>query len=559
MKKWIAWLLALCLSFSLLAGCQPQQTQPTTQTTQAPTEPTTEAAEPTTEATEPPQDLPSAQELLQYTLTQEELDKYYADLESCKAMALAGTDREGLEALSDSLDEQYDYIQKQQTIALVLYSCDQTDEAATQQHLDATDKLTKAYDAMMLMLREVNASDSPIKDVLFADWSEEDLKMLSAYTSEVAQLEKENEELVVEYQALSQEELTEGIVPLYKQLIANNNRIAQIYGYDNYYTYGYDVVYARDYTTDGVQQARDYAIEYLVPAVPAILQQFAIGYQNLSQADQQAVAAFMEWSYENTNKDYINLYIDSLPEDLQGMMNHLWENDRAIFADNTGAREGAFTVNIGDDAICFFGPGYDMTLTLVHEMGHYASTLNLDLDECPMDLAELHSQGNEWLFMNYVQNEMEPQVYEVVRDYKMYMDMCTILVSFMVDDFEERVYTTDVSGYTKADFDAVADEVCQAYGGAEFVANFLTDFQLYWRLVVMESPVYYVSYAMSDIAALNLYTIASQDTEKAYEIYTHLLKDVDMDLGFQENLKQVGLSGPFDSQVYEAIAKMYGG
>lgn len=556
MKKWIAMLLALCLSFSLLAGCQPQvpETQPTTQETQTSTE-TTEA----TEATKPSEDLPSAEELLVYTLTQEELSKYYADLESCKTMALEGTDREGLEALSDSLDEQYDNIQKQQTIAFVNYSRDQTDEAATQLHLDATDKLTKAYDAMMLMLREVNASESPIKDVLFEDWTEEDLKMLSAYTSEIAQLEKENEELVVQYQALSQEELAEGIIPLYQKLIANNNRIAQIYGYDNYYTYGYDVVYARDYTTDTVQQARDYAIKYLVPTVPAILQQFALGFQSLTQAEQQVVAAFMEGSYQDTDKDYVNLYIDSLPEDLQAVMNHLWQYDRAIFADSTGAKEGAFTVNIGDDAICFFGPGYDSTLTLVHEMGHYASTLNLDLDECPMDLAELHSQGNEWLFMNELQDALDPKVYAVIRDYKMYMDMCTILVSFMVDDFEERIYTTNVSGYTKEDFDAVAEEVCQAYGGADFVNNYLTDFQSYWRLVVMESPVYYVSYAMSDVAALNLYTIASQDREKAYEIYGHLLKDVDLDLGFQENLKKVGLSGPFDSQVYEAIAKMCGG
>lgn len=556
MKKWIAMLLALCLSFSLLAGCQPQvpETQPATQETQTSTE-TTEA----TETTKPSEDLPSAEELLVYTLTQEELDKYYADLESCKTMALEGTDRAGLEALSDSLDEQYENIQKQQTIAFVNYSRDQTDEEATELHLDATDKQTKAYDAMMLMLREVSASDSPIKDVLFEDWTEEGLKMLSAYTSEIAQLEKENEELVVEYQALSQEELAEGIIPLYQKLIANNNRIAQIYGYDNYYTYGYDVVYARDYTTDTVQQARDFAIEYLVPAVPAILQQFALGFQSLTQAEQQVVAAFMEGSYRDTDKDYVNLYIDSLPEDLQEVMNHLWQYDRAIFADKDGAKEGAFTVNIGEDAICYFGPGYDGTLTLVHEMGHYASTLNLDLDECPMDLAELHSQGNEWLFMNELREELNPNVYAVIRDYKMYKDMCTILVSFMVDDFEERIYTTDVSGYTREDFDAVADAVCQAYGGADFVNNYLTDFRSYWRLVVMESPVYYVSYAMSDVAALNLYTIASQDTEKAYEIYGHLLKDVDLNLGFQENLKKVGLSGPFDSEVYEAIAKMYGG
>lgn len=557
MKKWIAMLLALCLSISLLAGCQPQvpETQPTTQeTTQAPTE-TTEV----TETTEPAEDLPSAEELLVYTLTQEELDKYYADLESCRAMALASTDREGLEELSESLDEQYEYIQKQQTIAFVRYSCDQTDEEATQLHLEATDKLTQAYDAMMLMLREVNASESPIKDVLFADWTEEELEMLGAYTSEIARLEKENEELVVEYQALSEGELAEGIIPLYQKLVANNNRIARIYGYDNYYTYGYDVVYARDYSTDTVQKARDYAMKYLVPTVPAILQEFALGFQRLTQAEQQVVIAFMEESYQDTDKDYVNLYIDSLPEDLQAAMNHLWQYDRAIFADSTGAKEGAFTVNIGEDAICYFGPGYDGTLTLVHEMGHYASTLNLDLNACPMDLAELHSQGNEWLFMNQVREELDPNVYAVIRDYKMYMDMSTILVSFMVDDFEERIYTTDVSGYTREDFDAVAEEVCQAYGGVDFVNNFLTDFQSYWRLVVMESPVYYVSYAMSDVAALNLYTIASQDTEKAYEIYGHLLKDLDMELGFQENLKQVGLSGPFDSTVYEAIASMYGG
>lgn len=555
MKKWIAMLLALCLSISLLAGCQPQVPQPTTQeTTQAPTEATE-----TTETTEPAEDLPSAEELLVYTLTQEALDRYYADLESCKTMALEGTDREGLEELSDSLDEQYEYIQKQQTIAFVRYSCDQTDEEATELHLDATDKLTKAYDAMMLMLREVNASESPIKDVLFADWTEEELEMLGAYTSEIAQLEKENEELVVEYQALSEGELAEGIIPLYQKLIANNNRIARIYGYDNYYTYGYDVVYARDYSTDTVQKARDYAIEYLVPTVPAVLQEFALGFQRLTQAEQQVVIAFMEESYQDTDKDYVNLYIDSLPQDLQAAMSHLWQYDRAIFADSTGAKEGAFTVNIGEDAICYFGPGYDGTLTLVHEMGHYASTLNLDLNACPMDLAELHSQGNEWLFMNQVREELNPNVYAVIRDYKMYMDMCTILVSFMVDDFEERIYTTDVSGYTREDFDAVAEEVCQAYGGVDFVNNFLTDFQSYWRLVVMESPVYYVSYAMSDVAALNLYTIASQDREKAYEIYGHLLKDLDMELGFQENLKKVGLSGPFDSTVYEAIASMYGG
>lgn len=553
MKRWIALLLALCLSVSALAGCQAKELGAGDFPEPVPSK-ATEVSWPG----EKPEDFRSANELLQYAPDEEALKAYYENIDACKQLALTGTDSEALETLGDTIDEQYSDIQQQQSIAYVLYCCDETDEAAKERYLSATVTMTDAFDAMMLMLREVYQSDSPIKDALFNQWTEQDLKMLEAYSSEVAELEQKNEELVVQFQALDEEEMTQGIIPLYRQMIINSNKIAEIYGYDNYFTYAYEMVYGRDYSVEEVEQVREYAKTYLIPVCIEALGSFAEGFQELPQKEQQVVVDIMEGSYRETSIGYIQKYVQSLPAELQEDMSHIWRYERSIFADTNGAREGAFTIKIGDDAICYFGPGYDGVMTLAHEMGHYSSALHLDLNLCPMDLAELHSQGNEWLFIHSMQQEMKPETYQVLRDYKMYSDMATILTSLLVDDFEQRIYTNpDSVNFQLADFERVANQVCQDYGGTDFVNNCLADFQTYWRLVVMESPVYYVSYAMSDVAALNLYTVALEDPEQAYEVYEHLLKDVDLELGFQENLKAAGLSGPFDDTVYEALYALY--
>lgn len=576
MKRLLALLMALCLCVSMLSACggsksdtgamdgftfsdsgttKPAETEPTMET-EAPTQ-VTETTEPVV-PTEPEENIPSAQELLVFTLSQEDVDRFYEELDVLYDMCLSGADLGQIEDQDDYVEDLFELISDQGSIASILYYCNMADEELKQQHLDTTEILTGAYDSYMQIIRDIYLADTEANAVLFEDWSEKELEMLSRYTSEVAELEKRNEELVVEYQALSDYEMTEGIIPLYRELILNNNRIAQIYGYDNYYEYAYEMVYNRDYGIDSVELAREYTQTYFPEAIMMALEEFSAGFQGLSYKQQVLVADIMEGTRDDLKEDYLQDYFDSLPEALRRDMMHMQTYDRVVYATSSNARDGAFTTTIGGTPICYYSKDYTGILTYAHEIGHYSSALNTDLDEIPLDIAELHSQGNEWLFIRYMKDVLPYDTYTALRDYKLYMDMATITISFMVDEFEQIVYTDpNIANYTLEDFEKAADTVVANYGGASFVNNYITDFQYYWRMVVMEQPVYYVSYGVSDLAALNLYTISLNNQQMAIDIYTQLNRELDTELGFQENLAQAGLAGPFAEDVYKSIYRIF--
>jgi hypothetical protein len=166
-------------------------------------------------------------------------------------MAIAGEDLDAIDAISDQLDEQFELLDAQNSIAMILYYADMNDEALTQQHLDAVDIRTAAADAYTQSVRRIYLSETPARDMLFEDWTEQDIAMLLMYDERVAELQKRNAEIEVDYRATAKDDEK---IKLYIEFVQNNNEIAEIYGYDNYYTYSYDVVYERDYGAEEVKQ-----------------------------------------------------------------------------------------------------------------------------------------------------------------------------------------------------------------------------------------------------------------------------------------------------------------
>ena len=221
--------------------------------------------------------------------------------------------------------------------------------------------------------------------------------------------------------------------------------------------------------------------------------------------------------------------------------------------------EGAFTAALGEDRlICYFGPGYETIFTVVHELGHYYGGQYTFLDDIPLDLAETQSQGNEWLFMSYLSGELSVNLHRTIAEYQAYSSLTTILISVIVDDFEARVYThPDIANLTGDDLDAIMEDVCKEYGGMDFMNTTVGDVVYYWRLVVVEQPVYYISYAVSGISAMGLYAEAQEDYASAVEIYRILCEESSLEQGFLGSIRQAGLSGPFDESTYEEIYNMY--
>ena len=562
MKKLLSLLLALIMVLSLFAGCRNEQTPPTEP---AGTEP------PQVVVPEPPvmdrevanTDVKGFEKYLEYTLTQEDADKFYNDLDTLSDALLEGVDWASVEALEEKLDEYGYYMSAQNSIAYILMTWDESNEEYSKYYTDSTDILADAAAAYKKMAREVYQSDSKLKEQYFADWTEAEIRELLNFTDEVAELEKRNAQILVEYRALDDATMTSDMIPLYRELVLNNNRIAQITGYDNYYDYAYEMRYSRDYEPEQAQVVRDYVTEYIVPSFPGVMNKTITLLAELND-DQMYVLSglLLQKNFDELSRNYVDKYIKSLPATAARGMQNMFLESRAIFADGKNANESAFTTMVDDGLFCYFGPGYQSSMTAVHELGHYYALdqfleLNPDMNALSLDLAEVHSQGNEWLFTSYLDLYLDKKSHDALVYYRMYENLAGIIVQMCVDSFEEKVYThPDIENLTEEDFEAIMIEVCEDYGGIDYVEENITDIQWYWRMVVLENPGYYISYAVSSIAALDIYFNSVQDYDAAVQTYCELVEGVDEEGGFLSNLQRVGLHGPFEPDVYIAIAAL---
>ena len=496
---------------------------------------------------------------LVYEMTDADITKFYELLDQCKTAALGNQDPDSVMEISDELDDHFEYMDEQLSIATVLYYCDLEDENASQLYLDCTEQVTQANNDYLEMAKVLYDADFSAKERFFEEWTEQDLAMLTAYTPEVMELQQRNSEITVAYQDLQNDsQMYTKMVPLYIEMVQNNNRMARIFGYENYYEYAYELVYDRDYGPDQVTAMRTLVGTYLPQAIDDVMGDLIDGIEDLNSYQQLKLSAFLANSFEDSYIDEFEGYFATLPQQAREAMLDMFNGNILLLNDTGNAQEGAFTTSVGRDRyICFFGPGYSSPMTAIHEVGHYYGCQFTDLNDLPLDLAETQSQGNEWLFMSYLESEMNNSLYNVTVDYKLYENLCTILISVIVDEFEQRVYThPNIAALTSDDLDAIMADVCKNFGGIEFISSVAADVQSYWRLVVIEQPVYYISYGVSAISAVNIFTIADEDYQEAVDVYCSLIENVDLEEGFLGNIQDAGLDGPFDDEVYLKLHAM---
>ena len=543
MKKTLCVLLVFCLCVGILSGCNLKL--PTIVIPQN-TEPQITAPEIT------------YNKHLVYTMTDADMEKFSADLLALEQLYMQDAPIEEIEEAETALEELTAFIEDQCSIANVIYCYDITDKTASDRYLKSEEICNRVADEFMLCARRIYESDAPNRDYFFIDWTEAELKRLMHYTSRVAELEQRNAELVVAFRDLEDPSTSEETVTIYRQFVLNNNEIASIYGYDNYYDYAYAVGYDRDYAPQMVDTMALYARKYLLPACVNALNTFQRVYENLSYVQQLKMSNLIFQNYAAGSVNYVEEYMRTLPETAQNAMNRMFTEERVVFTDNPNSLEAAFTTLVGMEPFCFFGPDYQGAGTLIHELGHFYGAVEGNFYAMPLDLAETQSQGNEWLFTAFLKEHVSEEVYECYVDYMLYEAIAGTLVQLAVDGFEKAVYShPDVENMTAEDFEAIMVQVAETYGGIDFFAENITDLQSYWKMVVVESPVYYISYAVSGMAALNIYTIAVEDMERATDIYCSLVEMDDYEDGFLAIISEAGLPGPFRKDVYLDIYRMF--
>lgn len=503
-------------------------------------------------------------EFLVFTLTEQEVESFNQSLETGKQKLPTALTAIEANAYLPSIINGFTYIAEQRYIAQILYFSDLENTEYEDNYNFATTAFTKAREGYISLFKTVYNSDSPLKAQIFAGMTEEEINLMFNAPSKVTELESENTKLLDEYYALSDEEFNEQTGLLYADMVTNYSQIATLSGFDNYYEYASSFVYDRDYDASSLANLTNYVKTYIIPLYTDLFNEFQSKYSALTATEKQTVAKIMSSPYNELGENYVFDYIESLPTSAKDSMNHMFKNKNYIIANDSNAREGAFTALMpySKKPFCYFGSGYSDAFTILHEVGHYYAILNNIDTDIPLDIDEINSQANELMFLGYLEGELDSQIFEALELYSLVDMLSTIIISTMMNEFELKIFTSndDVSNFTSQDFDAVMNMVTEEFG-SNFVQTYITsNINGYWKRAIVQQPIYYVSYAVSALSALGLYSeavISDDGYNNALSKYIDLCENADVSLGLLQVLEDTEMLSPFEENTYISLVTAF--
>ena len=457
---------------------------------------------------------------------------------------------------------------------------------------DTKDNFNYVSEIRTDMVSEFYSFAAPIADSMFREYYYEGMTdaEINAYVAEsdavsnpeYAALVKRNDEIESEYMLISNPSSSSQVPVMYAEFVANNKKIAELLGYENYLAYAYKEVYSRDYSYTDVKTVYDYVKTYITPVYNAMYSNWnSSGKYNKTYGD----GSFFE--YYDQNKA-LNDYIDLLTIEgnktlsFSDTFNSLMGDGLCFKGGKGGTAYVTSLYGMGEDGkdlpIAYFSKGYENFFTVVHEFGHYMNDVYSEgMYSQSYDLLEMHSQGNEMLFLAYLNNNpgtIATVGLKFLNDYQPLNMFFAVMNAIAVDAFEQAVYTDSYDGYNA---DAIMDYDAEAglyitYDEYDLLfKSILEDLGIdpkwqsggYWRNAVLRSPCYYVSYSISALSVLQLLPMGTEDFDAASDAYLKLFSYVDEYanggdyMSTVEILQYAGLNTFMDEELYKDINEYF--
>lgn len=412
--------------------------------------------------------------------------------------------------------------------------------------------------------------ESEYKDQFFSGYTEEEIQELlnSVKPDEYYEIENKQEALRKQYNDLSRSEKDDGVYDIYLSLVKNYKDEATLLGYDNYLQYAYKGIYEREYTPEEVETFNTYVKDYIVPMMFEVKESSSQAINELSSDEKQKIYEFQTTNFNQmtgTIKAYGTFVGDAFEKNLDYALNKGYIK----YGGSNCNIDGAFTTYLYmdklDQPIMYFGPSYLNTMTFIHEFGHYNNFFVNKKQGLSYDLAETHSQGDEMLFLAWLDRNDESysdKVMEAIRLTEVYDALTTIVLATMVNQFEYSCYTSEEE-LTKESLDNLYKAAGDSLGGYDDIVSCVygaNEHIDYWKLVTVENAGYYISYAISKIPSLEIYSMARENLSLAKSVYkkTYTLdSNSKLDTSdFLKVLNYAGLYSPFDEEAFKLIEKL---
>lgn len=349
---------------------------------------------------------------------------------------------------------------------------------------------------------------------------------------------------------------------LYLELVDVRTQIAQSYGYDNYADYAYEEIYDRDYTPEDLEEYRRQVIEYIVP-VEHDLYDMLMGNPSFDAM----------WDAEMSEQECLDNLAEYLPEISDDMLisyRYMVDHGMCDLSIDERKAPGGYTTQIYVYNAPFMFNCADGTIsdmgTLIHEFGHYNQMYFASEDEWlytynNLDVAEIHSQGLELLFLDYGEDIYGENSY-AVQLYTL-MNMAYACVEGVKEDaFQYAVYSNP-EGLTIEKLNEIYYNCCEEYGTLDFNNSYYlgmygfmdSDEITEWVEIphTFQSPLYYVSYSVSMAAVEELWDVILDDREKGVGVYLDLVEKGMVD-SYTDVLEDAGLNNPIENPRFDVYA-----
>ena len=457
--------------------------------------------------------------------------------------ARLGETADGKEAadLYDWLMAEYAKVYTLDNLAYIDFYAHPGDETLSDacQQLDSV--LNEVNDALCTALSD--ALDGPAGSALRSYIGEDKATALVGYdeqtdrqreiTERVSELTLQYNALIMEY--LSYDEETEKIGALYRELVDLHNEEAQIVGYKDYADYAYEASYGRDFTPDDAaalcEAVKPYARQYFG----------SLYYNEATYADFSADTDLTERELVGLVTQYMPRVSDDAAKAAAYMEKHgLYFMDSAERVSDLGFTTTLDQYNAPFIYLALYGDQNDIQ-SMFHEFGHYYDAYvnpvpDLLLSVGSLDIFEIHSTGMEALSTGWYE-DIYGEDADLARIRFLDSALYTVFSGCLFDEFQRVVYADP--SLTPEQISQTFVTIARSYG----LRSFGKEFSHYWMQVNhnFESPFYYISYAVSMLASLQIYEMAENDWAAAADFYNDLVSLGAYDYTYCELLEKVGL------------------
>lgn len=457
--------------------------------------------------------------------------------------ARLGETADGKEAadLYDWLMAEYAKVYTLDNLAYIDFYAHPGDETLSDACRQLDSVLNEVNDALCTALSD--ALDGPAGSALRSYIGEDKATALVGYdeqtdrqreiTERVSELTLQYNALIMEY--LSYDEETEKIGALYRELVDLHNEEAQIVGYKDYADYAYEASYGRDFTPDDAaalcEAVKPYARQYFG----------SLYYNEATYADFSADTDLTERELVGLVTQYMPRVSDDAAKAAAYMEKHgLYFMDSAERVSDLGFTTTLDQYNAPFIYLALYGDQNDIQ-SMFHEFGHYYDAYvnpvpDLLLSVGSLDIFEIHSTGMEALSTGWYE-DIYGEDADLARIRFLDSALYTVFSGCLFDEFQRVVYADP--SLTPEQISQTFVTIARSYG----LRSFGKEFSHYWMQVNhnFESPFYYISYAVSMLASLQIYEMAENDWAAAADFYNDLVSLGAYDYTYCELLEKVGL------------------